>query len=305
MEIRQIQTFIQVAQLQNFSKAAELLGYSQSAVTVQIRLLETELGTKLFDRTGKKVGLTPAGRVFLEHAGKILYEVNRTKISMQDDLELKSPLHIGTIESLCTEKFPRLVSKFRSLYPKVSIQITLDSPENLIRMMEHNELDLVYILDTPRWDKNWIKVMEKAEPVIFVASKEHPLAGREKLQWKDICLESFFLTERNANYRQALDQHLALMRQTISPVLEISDTAFIIRMLEESQGLSFLPLFAVEDDIEKGRIARLDVEDIDIVMYRQIFYHKNKFKTQEMEKFIQFAREEEVNVQTIANRSAD
>ena len=81
------------------------------------------------------------------------------------------------------------------------------------------------------------------------------------------------------------------MRQTISPVLEISDTAFIIRMLEESQGLSFLPLFAVEDDIEKGRIARLDVEDIDIVMYRQIFYHKNKFKTQEMEKFIQFARE--------------
>ena len=53
MEIRQIQTFIQVAQLQNFSKAAELLGYSQSAVTVQIRLLETELGTKLFDRTGK------------------------------------------------------------------------------------------------------------------------------------------------------------------------------------------------------------------------------------------------------------
>lgn len=293
MEIRQLQTFIQVAQLQNFSKAAQMLGYSQSAVTVQIRLLESELGTKLFDRTGKKVGLTPGGRRFLEHASKILYEVNRTKISMQDDTELKSPLHIGTIESLCTEKFPKLIGKFRALYPKVSIQITLDSPENLMRMMEHNELDLVYILDTPRWDKNWVKVMEKAEPVIFVSSTKHQFAESKKLQWKDICQEDFFLTERNANYRQALDQHLALKRQTISPVLEISDTAFIIRMLEENQGLSFLPLFAVEEDIRKGRIARLDVEDVDIVMYRQIFYDKNKFKTQEMEKFIQFAKEED------------
>ena len=291
MEIRQLQTFVQVAQLKNFSRAAEILGYSQSAVTVQIRLLENELGTKLFDRTGKKVDLTPGGRCFLEHAGRILYEVNRTKISMQDDTELKSPLHIGTIESLCTEKFPQLISKFRTLYPKVPIQITLDSPENLIRMMEHNELDLIYILDTPRWDKNWIKVMEKAEPVIFVASAKHPLAKEKNLEWKDIWQEPFFLTERNANYRQALEQHLALKRQTIEPVLEISDTAFIIRMLEENQGLSFLPQFAVEEDIKEKHLTKLDVKDIDIVMYRQIFYHKNKFKTKEMEKFIQFARD--------------
>lgn len=293
MEIRQLQTFVQVAQLQNFSKAAEMLGYSQSAVTVQIRLLESELGIKLFDRTSKKVGLTSGGRQFLEHAVKILYEVNRTKISMQEDTELKSPLHIGTIESLCTEKFPSLINKFRSMYPKVSIQITLDSPENLIRMMEHNELDLVYILDTPRWDKNWIKVMEKAEPVIFVASIKNRLADKKHLKWNDIMQEPFFLTERNANYRQALDQSLALKHQTISPVLEISSTAFIIRMLEENEGLSFLPRFAVQEDIQNQRIVQLDVEDIDIVMYRQIFYHKNKFKTREMDKFIQFVNEDD------------
>ena len=62
MEFRQIQTFMQISQVKNFSKAAELLGYSQSAVTVQIRQLETELGVRLFDRTGKKVTLTQIGR---------------------------------------------------------------------------------------------------------------------------------------------------------------------------------------------------------------------------------------------------
>ncbi|MCI6303630.1 MAG: LysR family transcriptional regulator [Blautia sp.] len=289
MEIRQLQTFVQAAQLESFSKTAEMLGYSQSAITVQMRLLETELNTRLFDRMGKRVVLTPQGREFLKSANKILYEVNKASKSMNEDRELTNPLHVGTIESLCTAKFPRLLSEFHSLHPRVNLQITVDSPEKLIRMMEHNELDLIYILDTPRWDENWVKVMELAEPVVFVASAASRFAGKERLVLDDILQEPFFLTEKHANYRQALDQQLALRRQSISPVLEISDTEFIIRMLELNQGLSFLPYFAVEQDIYKHRIITLDVKDVHISMYRQIFYHKNKFRTREMEEFIRLA----------------
>lgn len=289
MEIRQLQTFVQAAQLESFSKTAEMLGYSQSAITVQMRLLETELNTRLFDRMGKRVVLTPQGREFLKSANKILYEVNKASKSMNEDRELTNPLHVGTIESLCTAKFPRLLSEFHSLHPRVNLQITVDSPEKLIRMMEHNELDLIYILDTPIWDENWVKVMELAEPVVFVASAASRFAGKERLVLDDILQEPFFLTEKHANYRQALDQQLALRRQSISPVLEISDTEFIIRMLELNQGLSFLPYFAVEQDIYKHRIITLDVKDVHISMYRQIFYHKNKFRTREMEEFIRLA----------------
>ena len=289
MEIRQLQTFVQAAQLESFSKTAEMLGYSQSAITVQMRLLETELNTRLFDRMGKRVVLTPQGREFLKSANKILYEVNKASKSMNEERELTNPLHVGTIESLCTAKFPRILSEFHSLHPRVNLQITIDSPEKLIRMMEHNELDLIYILDTPRWDENWVKVMELAEPVVFVASAASKFAGKDRLVLDDILQEPFFLTEKHANYRQALDQQLALRRQSISPVLEISDTAFIIRMLELNQGLSFLPYFAVEQDIYKHLIITLDVKDIHISMYRQIFYHKNKFRTREMEEFIRLA----------------
>ena len=289
MEIRQLQTFVQAAQLESFSKTAEMLGYSQSAITVQMRLLETELNNRLFDRMGKRVVLTPQGREFLKSANKILYEVNKASKSMNEGRELTNPLHVGTIESLCTAKFPRILSEFHSLHPRVNLQITVDSPEKLIRMMEHNELDLIYILDTPRWDENWVKVMELAEPVVFVASAASRFAGKERLVLDDILQEPFFLTEKHANYRQALDQQLALRRQSISPVLEISDTEFIIRMLELNQGLSFLPYFAVEQDIYKHRIITLDVKDVHISMYRQIFYHKNKFRTREMEEFIRLA----------------
>ena len=272
MEIRQVQSFVHVAKLGSFSRAAETMGYSQSAITVQIRLLEEELGTKLFDRMGKKVSLTPQGKRFLEHANRILYEMNRTIMAMNEDRELENPLHIGTIESLCTAKFPRILSQFHTLYPKVNIQI---------------------ILDTPRWNKEWIKVMEVAEPIVFVASVNSEFALRKEMVLQDILGESFFLTEKNANYRQALDQHLALENRTLDPALEISDTEFIIKMVERNDGLSFLPYFAVEKYIRSGRIAMLDVTDIDISMYRQIFYHKNKYKTREMSEFIRLITESE------------
>ena len=92
--------------------------------------------------------------------------------------------------------------------------------------MEHNELDVIYILDAPRWNKNWVKVMEKAEPVIFVSAPNYKLAGKKNIEVEEILNAPFYLTERNANYRQALEQELALHKQTLSPVLECSDTAF-------------------------------------------------------------------------------
>ena len=107
---------------------------------------------------------------------------------------------------------------------------------------------------------------------------------------EEILNAPFYLTERNANYRQALEQELALHKQTLSPVLECSDTAFIKKMLKTGKGLSYLPLFVVEKDIEEGKIAKLDVKDIDITMYRQVFYHANKYMTKEMEKFIEYCQ---------------
>ncbi len=289
MELRQIYTFIQVAQFQSFSKAAENLGYSQSAVTVQIRLLEQELNVRLFDRMGKQIMLTVQGQQFLACARRIAYEVNRTRSAMEEGEEFDNPLRIGTIESVCTAKMPFIVRHFREYHPKVPIQITTSTPEELIRMMEHNELDLIYILDIPRWNDKWQKVMEVEEKMVFVSSPQFRLAGKENLSIEELAGEPFFLTEKNANYRQALDMHLAKRRLSISPYLESSDTAFIITMLEQNEGVSFLPFFAVQKFIQNGSLCVLDVRDVDISMSRQVIYHKSKFKTREMEEFIRLA----------------
>lgn len=289
MEIRQLNTFIKAVQLESFSKAAENLGYSQSAVTVQIRLLEEELHNRLFDRMGKKITLTAHGRQFLPHAYSILHEVNNAKLSMDEKKELKNLLHIGTIESLCFSKFPPILHHFREKHPRVAIRVTTASPEELIEMMEHNQLDLIYILDEPRYNNNWNKMMEIKEDVVFVSSPSCALAGMKGLQVTELLSMPFFLTEKNANYRRSFDQYLASRDRIVFPFLESSSTEFIIKMIEENNGLSFLPHFAVQESAKKGRLSILDVVDFRTAMYRQIFYHKDKWKTREMDEFIRLA----------------
>ena len=290
MEFRQLQTFVTITHAESFSRAAELLGYSQSAVTVQIRLLEEELQVRLFDHMGKKTVLTAQGRQLLEYANRIIQEVNQAKSAIVQDTELSEPLHVGTLESLCFSKLPPLLGYFRSNYPKVPVKVTTATPKELIAMMEKNQLDLIYFLDRPRYNNNWNKELEVREPIVFVTSPESPLASRKGLRLVEILDEPFFLTEKNENYRRELDQYLESRDRVITPFLEASNTEFIIQMIRRNRGVSFLPYFAVQESVRAGQLAVLDVTDFGVAMYRQIFYHKNKWKTREMGEFIRLAK---------------
>jgi len=291
MELRQINTFVRAAQMKSFSKAADSLGYSQSAVTVQIRLLEKELNTQLFDRVGRQVVLTGAGEQFLSGACAVLYEVNNIKLSVSGTEELRGNLHLGVIDSLCMAKLPGILTRFRALHPRAAVQITTGSPEELIEKMERGALDLVYILDAPRYNNLWCKTLEQKEEIVFVASASLGIGGQGAMELSGLLHLPFFLTERDANYRRALDVKLASHNLSVTPFLETGDTALLLRMLEVSQGISFLPRFMVERGVREGKLEEVRVQGFHLSMYRQIFYRKDRWKTREMETFIQLAEE--------------
>lgn len=293
MELRQINTFIRVVQCKSFSKAAESLRYSQPAVTVQIHQLEEELHTRLFDRMGKHIILTGPGEKFLEHAYEVLNEVNKARLSVSNLSELNGRLHIGTIASLCFAKLPAVLKLYWERHPKVTIRITTGEPEDLIEQMERGELDLIYILDEPQYNNNWRKLMERREDVVLVAS---PPLGAELQSIPGLRLEHlldkpFFLTERDANYRRVLDRFLAARNIILTPFLECSDTSLIIKMLESGHGISLLPWYAVEKSVRLGRLSLVNVADFRVSLYRQIFSHKEKWHTREMNEFVDLAEE--------------
>ncbi len=289
MEIRQVATFVQIVQQGSFSRAAGQLGYTQSAVTIQIRRLEEELGVRLFDRVGKKVTLTSQGSIFLPHACAILRDLSSAEAALSRDSELTGELRIGTIDSICETQMLPVLRVFRTQHPKVRIQISIASPEELILRMERGQVDLIYILDEPRYSNSWIKALEVREPVVFAASAALGLGDRQSLALDEILPCPFFLTEANENYRRTFDKLLAARSRTLEPVLECSSTEFLIRTLTEIPGISLLPRFAVREAAEQGLLDILPVSDVSIVMYRQIFYHRDKWCSREMEAFIQAA----------------
>lgn len=289
MEIRQLNAFIKVVQLQSFSKAANELGYSQSAISIQIQLLEQELDVRLFDRIGKKVTLTPPGKQFLHYASSILKQINDAQTALGKTEALKHTLHIGTIESLCFYKLPAVLQHFYKHHPQISIKITTSSPAKLIDMMERNLVDMIYILDRPIYNTNWIKVMERQEYIVFVASSQSHLTKQTDIKLTDLLDQPFFLTEKEDNYRYGLEQHLASKGFSITPFLEVGNTEFIMNMIKNNLGFSFLPHFAVANSALCNELSILNVTDFKMSMSRQIFYHKDKWLTQEMEEFIRLA----------------
>lgn len=291
MELRELKSFLKIMELESFSRAAKELGYSQSALSVQIHSLENELGVRLFDRLGKQVTLTPPGRQLARRVLPILQEVEELENVMHNRPPAEA-LRIGMIESLCKAHMPQVMDYVCRNLPQLHITITIDSPSVLLDALNHNKVDLVYVLDKPLYDGKWEKVFQKQENIVFVCSVDSPLAREKDLKLDQVIRQPFFLTEKADNYRLSLDQQLAARQLALNPILEVSDTGFILDMVQRGLGLSFLPQYVVENSPYRDRLQILQVKDFHMHMYRQLFYHKDKWLTQAMKVFLRLALRE-------------
>ena len=290
MELRDLRTFITVVRECSFSKAAVQLGYSQAAVTIQIRQLEDELGIRLFDRLGRQIQLTNRGRLFFDHVQCILDELAEAQDSVKEDTELTGSLTVGTIDSLCSYLFPRIIGRYHELYPRVTLTVLPDTPSVLLDALNKNELDIVYLLDMKRTDPLWVKVLDEPEEAVFVTSSQHPLAQKPSPGLDEVLASQFILTEKEASYRRILDLTLNKSGREIHPFLQTRNTDLIITLLEQNRGVSFLPRLILEDRIASGVFSVLDVPGVAVKVWRQVFYRRNKWVTREMNAFFDLVR---------------
>lgn len=286
MEIRNLMTFVRIAEIQNFSKTAEQLGYSQSAVTMQIKQLETELHAQLFERIGKQVKLTQAGERLLPHALEILNTVRKAERISQEPEQISGRLRIGTCESLVISMLPPVILEMSQLCPHVEISTHTALVPDLFQMLRQNDIDILYFLDEKHDSPEWIKVSERPEKIFFVASAESSLAGQSRIPIERLLEEPLFLTEKGISYRYAMEQLLAAKGYELHPFWEVGNTDVITRFLLKNKGISFLPEYVVHDYLEQGDLIVLDTECNDIIMWSQLAYHRHKYVTPQMNLFL-------------------
>ncbi len=285
MEIRNLMTFLRVAELQNFTKAAEQLGYSQSTVTVQIQQLEQELNVKLFERVGKKISVTDKGWEVFEYAKEIRNLTEKMMYSTKEN-HIKGKICIGVIESLLYSEMTEILYQFHKKYPEVEMIIKTNYVDKLVEMMIHNEVDFIFIIDREVYHKEWIKAYMAQEEIAFFTYSEHPLAQKETVDIKEVLKEDFILTEKGISYRKELDEYVEKNNISFRPFLEIGDTKIIVELLKGGEGISFLPKIVVLEEMKQKKIKKINVENWNVMMWKQILYHKNKYLTPQMNVFI-------------------
>lgn len=288
MELKNLESFIQVAELGSFTKAAKRLGYTQSTVSFQIRQLEEELGVPLFERIHHTVRLTAKGRSVQRLAHEMLQAAEGMKRTAGESRSLKGTIRIAMAASLCTQLFRHDFTSFRQQHPDISLTVTTGKTEEMFRLLNQNEVDLVYTLDNHIYDRNYVTVSEEEVSVHFVASAENPLAARSRVSPEELISCPAILTEKNVSYRKLLDEYLASHSLELLPYLEIGDTSLICSMVEAGMGISFLPDFVTEASVREGRMIRFSVPEISVCIWKQLLYHREKWVSPEMEAVMEY-----------------
>ena len=293
MELRNLNTFIQVVEFGSFTKAAEQLGYSQSTVSFQIKQLEEELGCLLFERINHTITLTERGKDLVAYAHQVQTLTEEFKENIDNEKELNGHIHVVTPDSICEDMINSNYIDFHSKYPNISLKFTPADTSDMFAMIDRNEADVIITLDNHAYKKDYIIAKEQKLSTHFVTNSRSKFANIKNLSIKDIINEPFLLTEKEQGYRRVFDKELAKRSLEITPVLEIGRTDIITSILSKSEMISFLPDFVTKTKVESGELCYLDVCDFNIDICKQLIYHKNKWVSKSLKTFIEYVKKAE------------
>lgn len=279
MEFKLLKAFVTVAHTKSFSKTSEILNYAQSSISEQIKKLEYELGTKLFERLGNTISLTKNGELFLPYAEKILnlYSEATQTLSYASSSVIKGTLTIAITETLCVFRFPKLFRNYRTLYPNVDINIKIGNWHDFPSWIRKNMVDIAFVLDS---NTNYLNLVSETlfyEPLVLITSNNHNWNNGNKFNHHDLKNENLILTPNKGQYRTIFEKYLMSIKVEPKSILEFESIEAIKQFVINDFGISFLPRISVEKELSNGDLCEFSLSAKNISLPCQILYHNNKW----------------------------
>lgn len=282
MDIKNLITFIHVAELRSFTKAGDKLGYSQSTVSFQIRQLENELGVPLFERINRTVTLTNHGSRLLQSAYKINELLQAFEHDTAQETEIRGRVRLAMADSLCNEVIRRVFPQLHQKYPGIMLECISAGTQEMFRLLNQNEADLVYTLDSHIYDTNFSILQESRISMHFVCAADNPLAACDHVSVEELAKQPFLLTEKGMSYRRLMDEQLAARSLEIKPVFVSGNADLICHLVEQGAGLSLLPDYVTRPYVEKGTLRYVHVPEIRLEVWTQLLHHRDKWISEPM-----------------------
>ena len=282
MEIGRLEAFIHVATLLSFSKAAEALFLTQPTVTARIQALERELGEPLFERMGRTIRLTDAGRSFLPHAQRALQSIKEGTDAIASLRNVdRGTLSIGTAPTVGTYVLPSILQRYALQYPGVEVSIRTGRSEEVMAMVLADEVQIGFERYLTHPDIETIELYE--DDIYLMASADHPFAARSTVTVEDVARESVVFFDVGSSYH-AISQ--AIFRETgVAPrhSLDVDSLEMAKHLVLRGLGLAFLPRVAVERELEEGTVVAVKIKGSEPLRRRiTLIYRRRRLQSRAM-----------------------
>ena len=291
MNTKNLLTFKSILETGSFQKAAEKLNYTQSTVTFQIKQLEEELSIKLFEKIGRKMKLTQAGRDILPFIETILQTEEKINNYGKSISEITGTLRLAVPDSILIYNMQPFIKTFLHKAPNIQLVINSLPSDEINHAIVNGLADLGVDCDKGNYPDTIVYKYLSPFKACLVAS---PFADIKELdfitpnQRKSL---SMICNEPNSNYQKGINEYLERKDIILNPYMKMQSIEAVKRSTMNNLGIAYVPIFAIHDELKNGSLIQLKTE-LDERMYTSVcVYHKNKWMSPQLELALQILDE--------------
>ncbi|HEY2326512.1 MAG TPA: selenium metabolism-associated LysR family transcriptional regulator [Gaiellaceae bacterium] len=296
MDTRQLQAFCAVVEKSSFSQAAERLGVTQPAVSLQVRALEKRLGTKLLDRSGRRVEPTEAGLLLYEGAQKLL-ALEEQLVNEVSAADVEGPvagtLEIGASTGPGGVVLPRLLAEFAASHPELHVRLQVADTQTIVDRVANRTLEVGVVGAATRHKSVEFEPFFR-DSVVLACPVGHRFAGR-RISLKELQTEPLIVMQEGAGVRDVIEEELRSLGVNLKDLnvrLELGLQESVVTAVRSGYGVSFISRASIETDLEAGMLAESRVVGLEAEREIYLVRAAGRSETRAAREFLDFARKQ-------------
>ena len=290
MHIQNFKTFCDLVETKSFSKAARLNEVTQSAVSQQLKAMESHYDMLIIDRNQKKFRLTPQGTVLYSTFKEILALYEKLNCEIQEMRNIVSgAIQISTVNSIGLHELPPYLKSFIRDFPSVNARVEYRRANLVYEDVLHGTAD-IGLVAFPVNHKDLTTINFAQDELVVAMNPEHSLAKKKNLSIDNLRGEEFIAFERDIPTRKATDEMLSNAGIEISVVMEFDNVETVKRALEINAGIAILPANTVTNEIDRNQLIALKLDNGIHVRPLAIIHKKNRMLTPALRSFVELMK---------------
>jgi DNA-binding transcriptional LysR family regulator len=291
MADRRLQVFYTVAKQLSFTKAAEQLFMTQPAVTFQVKQLEEQFNTRLFERSHGRIALTPAGRLVMDYAERVLTLTEEMDMRVGELTgAVAGPLLLGASMTIAEYILPKILGEFKAEHPEVQAHLSVGNSETIVSRVADHALD-VGLIESPSYQSTLVNEVCCDDELVVICAPGHALAKRKTVRAQELASLPWVRREVGSGTREFTDNYLrqcGVVPEDLQVTMELGSPEAIKGVVETGIAVAVLSRATITKELVLGSLVALPLSP-PLIRSLSLVHPKERFRSRLLTTFVEFA----------------